>query len=559
MIVDQIKTTNFIGHRTRTLELPRRGVVLITGENGAGKSSFVEAVAYAMYGKTLRGTEPWQDNVAGDVTVHTPNLIVVRGQPKGGKPSLSWAHRDLTGKANEDTRSKAQTALDAHLPEFKVWRYGSVLSAGDTMQFTGATDADKKALIELMLNLETTEPAVRALREDLKAAEKALVAAEKALAVLEANIVGCEGRLADAAALQGVGVASSSAASSNAASDVPGMITSGQALNIEIEEAQAAHVGLEAQLQEARTTVAVLRRDIAANAAMSSLEGAACVTCGRALDASYHAHVTAAIGPVLEAQRAKEAALIASGRQTATAVAAAKERVDALTARRDKLRTDVRLAQDRARAATEAERIRVDAVAAKERLVVEREALQAQVRGLTEQIRISKLSEAVLSTQGIRSYLLGSALDSLTFMANVWMSRIARSDFRLTIKPYSETGFKNAISIDVAGAGGGQGYKAASTGERKRIDLAILLALGELSRRAHSEDVGTLWFDECFDGLDADGRAAIVRMLIELADQRCCVVISHHPDLIEMLKPHSVNVWLERQPLPASVRPTARK
>lgn len=568
VIIDQIKTTNFIGHRARTLDLPRQGIVLITGENGAGKSTFSDAVSYALWGKTLRGTSPWQDNVSGNVEVVTPNLTVSRGLPKGGKVALSWAHRGITGKANEDTRSKAQNALDAHISEYQVWRYGSVLSAGDTTQFTGAADSDRKALIELMLNIETTEPAVKALRDDLKAAEKTLAAAETKIAVLSANITGCDKRIADAAALftaiPATGISLAAQVARDAA--IADMISRGVALTGIIESAQSEVAQADTELQAARTALAVLRRDIGANTAMSELEGAACITCGRPLGADYHAHVTASIQPALSALRTREAETIGAGKALAERATKAKSSLADLVAERDRLRLEVQAAKAAAQVAAEAERraveasrIREDAQAAREKYVAEREGLKAQVVTLTEQIRVSKLAESVLSTQGLRSYLLGSALDSLTLMANIWMSRIARPDFRLTIKPYSDTGFRNAISIDVAGAGGGQGYKAASKGEQKRIDLAILLALGEMSRRAHGDDMGTLWFDECFDGLDDEGRAAVVNMLIELSGARCCVVVSHHPDLIAMLRDHAIRYHMERQTSPAPRTATTSK
>lgn len=79
------------------------------------------------YGRKLwRGTDPWQENVTGEVSVKTPTLTVTRAQPKGGKPTLAWAHRDITGKENEDTRSKAQAALNDQIQEFAVWRNGSM-------------------------------------------------------------------------------------------------------------------------------------------------------------------------------------------------------------------------------------------------------------------------------------------------------------------------------------------------------------------------------------------------------------------------------------------------
>ena len=99
--------------------------------------------------------------------------------------------------------------------------------------------------------------------------------------------------------------------------------------------------------------------------------------------------------------------------------------------------------------------------------------------------------------------------------------------------------------MEVEGAGGGHGYKASSGGERKRIDIAVMLALGDIARRLRGEKGSTLFFDEAFDALDEQGLAAVVGVLRELAQDRAVVVISHNPLLIDHLRPHAKRVHLE--------------
>ena len=118
----------------------------------------------------------------------------------------------------------------------------------------------------------------------------------------------------------------------------------------------------------------------------------------------------------------------------------------------------------------------------------------------------------------------------------------------MTLRSYSETArgeMTNKISMEVEGAGGGHGYKASSGGERKRIDIAVMLGLGDIARRLRGERGSTLFFDEAFDALDEAGLVAVVGVLRDLAQDRAVMVVSHSPTLIDLLKPHAKRVHLD--------------
>ncbi len=144
--------------------------------------------------------------------------------------------------------------------------------------------------------------------------------------------------------------------------------------------------------------------------------------------------------------------------------------------------------------------------------------------------------DKVLSLTGVRAQLLSESLAGIETIANTWIGRIAGWGMRLELKPYAEKAngtVRDAISLEVHGAGGGHGYLASSGGERRRIDVAMLLALSEVASAAHgvNSKPSTVFVDEAFDALDTSGVDAVCEVLNELSADRCVVVITHS-DLI---------------------------
>ena len=127
------------------------------------------------------------------------------------------------------------------------------------------------------------------------------------------------------------------------------------------------------------------------------------------------------------------------------------------------------------------------------------------------EVKVLEAAEAALGLRGVRAGIFTRLLVGLEAAANAWLPRLCGTGLRLELKPYSEKksgGVSDAISIQVHGAGGGEGYRAASQGERRRLDIALLLAFS---------GKGSLFLDECLDSLDAEGIDAVCGVLEDLA------------------------------------------
>jgi DNA repair exonuclease SbcCD ATPase subunit len=163
----------------------------------------------------------------------------------------------------------------------------------------------------------------------------------------------------------------------------------------------------------------------------------------------------------------------------------------------------------------------------------ELDACAHNVRVLTQEHIEHQAVEQILSTKGIRASLLAEVLTVIEEAANRWFGFLPMEDgvpLKLKLNPYTEKGdsVTDALSLEVEGAGAGLGYKAASAGERRRIDLALMLALQEVAEAAHGVKFGTVFIDEAFDALDADVVPEAVELLRDLAEDRCVILITHN-------------------------------
>ena len=512
MNVSELKLQHFTKHESTALRFPPKGVVLVSGPNGGGKSSIVEGVAWAAWGETLRGTRPTEE---GSASVITDKGSITR-ERRGGKNLVEWH-----GAAKADTATKAQEGLDAALGTFEVWRRTHVFSSTDAAHFTLATDKERKLFLESMLGLQAFDVALEACRLELNATEKRLEGYRRDVATVQARLDGLEQRKKEAEAsatnLQGM-----------AAKAVPPEVLAGLNGSVKIvggalSEARAEERRLAAEKGGKFSEV----RQVEAQLARLAKPGAVCGECKRPLPVDLDARRVLE----LEAASARTAAELAAAALDEELHALREQVVDdeeTLTKLREKLSVAQQQAGQEARlVSARAQASRTLEVIAGE-LKKEREAaekLLELVPALAREEEILAGAEMALGLKGARAGILSRLLSGLEGAANAWLEKVAGPGLRLELKPYQERksgGVTDAISLQVLGAGGGLGYRATSGGERRRLDVALLLAFA---------GTGTLFFDEVFDALDADGIEAVVRVLGELAADRCVVVITHSDEL----------------------------
>ena len=534
MLVRSITGSNFGGFRerpgasARELHLADTGVTLITGPNGSGKSTFIEAVSWTLWGKPVRGDTLNIPDTASSAKVHVGNIWCERARTKSGKLSLRWGpvkNGIEQAALPYESNTHAQAALDERIDSYAQWVRTCVFTttAGVT-EFLSSTDTERRDILERLCGLEQFAAGQKRLRSDLKDGTDKLSTlrmkkASRDAAIAQARTALDSGRLM----LDSVRAQVPAAPPVGAEGEAP---VSYAELNRLEQEVGA----IQMQLNDAQRRS---RRPYAPSTA--------CGQCQRPYE-----NASAALE-----QHAREVAIA----DTATHEAAGHS--DRLASHRGNYNVILGRYQEWQARANEGARLRAVAashagsVAAAEAnvermmdAVVEIMMTPDPAAELTAQQQlVDELGGAdkVLGARGVRSVLLSNLIAALSASAQQWVHRLVSPNQNINIRATSTTqGGDLVMKIDVELSGMIHSYTSASQGQQRRLDLAVLLAISTFG----TSDDSTIWFDEVLDGIDAAGMDEISEVILELAETRPIVVITHSERVIGNLSARSNHMVL---------------
>lgn len=162
--------------------------------------------------------------------------------------------------------------------------------------------------------------------------------------------------------------------------------------------------------------------------------------------------------------------------------------------------------------------------------------LQGRVEQLvTDADEYDTVINKVLSNKGIRSHVLDLTTPFLNEKANGYLATLSGADIQINLatqKLNKDGSLADNFDLQVANGSGGSEYKTNSAGERKRIDLAIALAIQDLVFSKSNLATNLVIYDECFDGLDSIGCENVIDILKEKQKTIGSIfVITHNENL----------------------------
>lgn len=136
--------------------------------------------------------------------------------------------------------------------------------------------------------------------------------------------------------------------------------------------------------------------------------------------------------------------------------------------------------------------------------------------------------------QGIKSFLMEDIVPYLNTRVNKYLKHLSEDTFIefTTTKLLKSGNTKDTFTVTIWKEDKPVEYSLFSGGEKKRLDIAIILGIQDLIATRNNRNINVAFLDEVFDALDVTGVESIIQVLQELMKERESIfVITHNPEL----------------------------
>jgi DNA repair exonuclease SbcCD ATPase subunit len=220
MDITNIKINNFLIIGQADIDLCNRGLCRIAGENsddvtsssnGAGKSTVVEAVYWALFGETLRNIKSADGVVNRKIKKNCS--VVLRFEEGDTKYRIERYRKHTKNKNNlylyindVDSRGKdnreTQTYIESVIGMDKMSFANSVIfgqgHSKNLKRFSEMTDSEKKETLENILNLEVFVKSYDFVKDNLRTLEATRHESARRARELSERVIACEEKVAHA-------------------------------------------------------------------------------------------------------------------------------------------------------------------------------------------------------------------------------------------------------------------------------------------------------------------------------------------------------------------------
>lgn len=151
---------------------------------------------------------------------------------------------------------------------------------------------------------------------------------------------------------------------------------------------------------------------------------------------------------------------------------------------------------------------------------------QEKLKALDQKLEIMKFWEKAFSEQGMIKYLIRNILDYFNLKCNEFLSILSVGQFKIS--------FSDELIETISNNGAETKYISLSGGEKRKVNLAIMLALQDLSSKISKIDCNLIFFDEVSDNIDDLGIEAVYNLLNTLRNQytnKVILLITHNNHL----------------------------
>ena len=540
MLLTKLEINKFMSLEDTGLDIPQNGLFSVRGivngqdtaSNGAGKSAMVEAIFWALYGKTLRGANTGKD---WDVILHG----VSRDKPftiRRTKSNLDFAMQGVNTEAY--LKTDKQALIDRYVLEHTKWNTFSLLTYFTpftiTNWFIKMSDTDRKNILLDVLDLRWLDVVYNLIKNDINEVTAQIQSKQMEISRIDGYIAGLKRSLASnldihleqlQEALKKYHEVSGTdlGIDLNKLYDLTYVKKMFSIIKAQYNEMNTILLNINAEITKIFSKKSELNTKLAELARRKSFinNSSVCPTCRRPLDDEYKQETLAEIN--LDEQKLRQELIgieqqykeISGLQQTANVL------YETLREIQNKLQVIIQFLQTQNKNTTD-----ISSLEQKKQQYLK------EVSQLEKQLEELKLWKNIFSSTGIKADLIQVIFSQIIERTSIY-SQMLGIDFKQKIT-------KGRIKYE--------NYKALSSGERRRAEIALLFAL----RDAIPVPTNLLVIDEVFDHLDALGLQTVIPLLELISEKQQVFVISHRPDLI--LPKVDLDIIVEKQNQKSKIR-----
>jgi DNA repair exonuclease SbcCD ATPase subunit len=570
IVFRNIKFKNFmaVGETPVEIDLTASKTTLLVGQNGAGKSSMIEAISFALFGKPYRSIRKPQlvNSINGkgclveiEFTVGSHEFRVVRGM-KPNKFEI-WQNGRLI---NQDAATKDyQKHLEKNILKLnhKSFHQIVVLGSSSYVPFMQLPAASRREVIEDLLDIGIFTQMNQILKTRLQNNKSEIYDVEGLIEKTESLIEAQQAFIKDFESISNERIDEKNRELEGISKEIDSLMSEISALSHFIETSSEVEDALDTVQEKHRDAIATSgqhRQEVKGLVKEAKFFEAedVCPTCSQIIDNEFRDRK-------LEEAKERSKELFGWINDTESEIAHFKAEIDKLTAKLREISSHNKTISANNRAIS---RLRVresdvqnslqalrtnnsdleeatykldDLKASASSYALRKASLMDTRNYLTASFEM--LKDTGIKTKIIKEYLpaMNQLINNYLQVMNFFVSFNLDENFNEVIKSRHRDEFQ---------------YSSFSEGEKSRIDLSLIFAWRQIARMKNSVATNLLILDEVMDSsMDAEGMDALMKILKNQGEETNIFVISHKSELtdgkfkriIEFTKPHNFSAMKE--------------
>jgi len=136
--------------------------------------------------------------------------------------------------------------------------------------------------------------------------------------------------------------------------------------------------------------------------------------------------------------------------------------------------------------------------------------------------------DKAFSEKGLVKFVIRTIKDYLNTQCSYYLGYLTNSNISVE--------FNEELNEKIAVGGDPRHYISLSGGEKRKLNLAVMLGLQSLLTMSNGHKSNLLFFDEVAENLDQDGINGLYNLLCELKKEKTIFIITHNPILQSLLE-----------------------